>query len=147
MANVSITGNISEPKLEFVGPQSKARLTFSVAENHSRYDKDKNEWITTGTTWYRVTIWDEFAENVANVLAKGDRVIIEGRSYTRSYEKDSEERTSFELHVNNIGKAIPKRAPQAQQATGYAPQTSSQPDPWNGSGGGWDVGHHDRPAF
>lgn len=146
MANISITGNISEPNLEFGGPQNKARLTFSVAENHSRFDKDKNEWVQTGTTWYRVTLWEEFAENVADVLNKGDRVVIEGRSYTRSYQKDGEERTSFELHVNNIGKAIPKRAPQGQAAP---QQNTGQPDVWNGqgagAGGGWDSGQTGSP--
>lgn len=128
MANTTITGNISEPKLEFGGPQNKARLTFSIAENHARFDKEQQEWKQIGTTWYRVTMWEQYAEMAAELLQKGDRVIAEGRSETRAYTTtDGTEGSSFELHVNNIGKVIPKRAPRPQSAP--QPQQPAA-DPW-----------------
>lgn len=139
MADTSVTGNISEPQLSYT-QNGKATLKFSLAEDHSRFDKQANEYKQIGTTWYRVTLWEEFAESAAEYLHKGDRVIMEGRTETRAYiTQDGTEGSSFDFHVKNIGKAIPKRAPQSQQQ----PQAQqSQPDAWGQpqpAQGGWDT--------
>lgn len=129
MSDVTVTGNIGEPGLKFT-PSGKAVLEFSLAENHRKKDQ-QGEWGDDGTTWRRVSIWEKKAEALADVLKKGDRVIVTGQERIREWEgKDGNKGQSLELNARDVG-IIPKSqssgpAPQAQQA-----QQSQQS--WGGS--------------
>lgn len=137
---ITVTGNIGEPELKFT-PSGKAVLNLSLADNHHRR-KDDGSYEQTGTTWYRISLWDGHAQNAAEQLTKGARVIVTGRVETRPFkDREGNERESLEIRVQDIGPAISKReqdgAPQpAQQAQPWGQQS----DTWGGQpaqSGGW----------
>jgi single-strand DNA-binding protein len=117
MSDITTVGNVGEPVLKFT-PQGKPVLEFSLAENHSKKNA-QGGWDEDGTTWRRVTIWDKKAETLAEVLKKGDRVIVNGSERLREYTaKDGTQGKSLEINARDIG--IIPRAPQngTQQASG-----------------------------
>ena len=146
---ITVVGNISEPDFRFT-PSGKPVLNMSLADNHSRFDKQKNEWEQTGTSWYRLTLWDAHAQNGADALKKGDHVIVTGRAETRTFtDKDGQERESREIQVHEIGKVISKRDTQQQQSQGSG-GSQAQSDPWAGQPqgqGGWDAPQGGSPPF
>ena len=150
---ITVTGNIGEPSLKFT-QAGKPVLNLSLADNHSRKNQS-GEWEQTGTTWYRLSLWDAHAQNAADILQKGDRVMVTGRVETRTYtDRDGQERESLEIQVQEIGKTISKRDAQQSQPSGNSGQSGgfggsagqgwgSQPSGggWGGTGaqGGWDT--------
>ena len=122
MSDITVAGNIGEPSLKFT-PSGKPVLEFSLAENHSKKNA-QGGWDEDGTTWRRVSIWDKKAEALAEVLKKGDRVLVTGQERLREYEaKDGTQGKSLEITAREVG-VIP-RAQAAQQ------QPAS--DPWGGN--------------
>lgn len=123
MANITIRGNIGgEPELRFT-PGGKAVLNFTVADNLSKRNAS-GEWENISTTWWRVQVWEKDAENLAETLSKGDRVIVEGTVHSRDWEdKDGAKRTSFDVTGRTVG-IIPKGPGGAQRVTAPAG------DPW-----------------
>ena len=155
MSITTVIGRLtSDPELTF-SQQGKAQAKFSIAENHSRKNQQTGQWEEIGATFYRVTLWEHHAEQAAEQLRKGMRVIAHGRTVTRKYTtKDGTEGTSFELNVDDIGPAIDKYPPKGQQQAaqqnnaGWGAQPPAQ-DPWGAGqpqGGGWDA-PTDKPAF
>ena len=101
MANevtLTIIGNLTnDPELRFT-PSGSAVANFSIASTPRTFDKNSNEWVDGETLFLRASIWREAAENVAETLTKGMRVIASGRLKSRSYEtKEGEKRTVIEL--------------------------------------------------
>lgn len=151
----SVVGNLTnDPDLQF-GQSGKARATFGIAVNHSQKDQ-QGQWQQTGTTFYRVTLWEHLAEQAAEHLRKGQRVIARGRIETRSFtNKDGQEGTSLELRVDDIGPALAKYPPrdQSQSNFGNPGQQNPSSDPWGGQpqsqqSGGWGTGaQQDEPPF
>ena len=144
MANVSFKGAVGKVHgLHLPQDQGgKSRFAFSVAENHSRFDKQQNQWIDTGVTWFNVTVFGKDAENLADVIKEGAKqiVTVQGRQSTRAYTtKEGEERTSLDVIADAVGLVHIMRqqgstpTTQPQQSTpqqwGQAP---AQPDPWGG---------------
>lgn len=136
MANISFGGNVGgDPELRFL-PQGDPVLGFSVAENHSRKDKQTGQWETTGTTWRRVSVWGQKAEALAESLRKGDRVLVVGREETQEYEKDGQTRSSLKVTADHVALVPSQNAPQG----GYQPpggtrgrsrdSSPSKGDPW-----------------
>jgi len=127
MSDITAVGNVGEPALKFT-PQGKPVLEFSLAENHSKKNA-QGGWDEDGTTWRRVTIWDKKAETLAEVLKKGDRVIVTGSERLREYTaKDGTQGRSLEVNARDIGiipRAQQQGGGQAQQASGgwSAPDT------------------------
>jgi single-strand DNA-binding protein len=110
MANettLNITGNLtSDPELRFT-PSGSAVANFTIASTPRTFDKASNEWKDGETLFLRCSVWREAAENVAESLTKGMRVLIEGRLKSRSYEtKEGEKRTVIELEVDEIGPSL-----------------------------------------
>ena len=102
MSDITTVGNVGEPSLKFT-PQGKPVLEFSLAENHSKKNQ-QGGWDEDGTTWRRVTIWDKKAEALAEVLKKGDRVIVTGSERLREYTaKDGTQGRSLEVTARDIG--------------------------------------------
>jgi single-strand DNA-binding protein len=109
MSDITTVGNVGEPTMKFTSG-GKPVLEFSLAENHSKKNQ-QGGWDEDGTTWRRVTIWDKKAETLAEVLKKGDRVIVTGSERLREYTaKDGTQGKSLEVTARDIG--IIPRAPQ-----------------------------------
>lgn len=130
MANVSFHGNVGKVKEIQLGQDGKARLSFSVAEGHSRFNKQSNQWEDTGTTWRNVTMFGKRAEALAQVLREGakQKVVVMGREETRNYEHNGEQKSSLDCVADFVG-LLP--ATQAQQLMGNPPAAQAQG--WNGT--------------
>lgn len=103
--HITIIGNLTDaPELRFT-PSGAAVANFTVASTPRTFDKAANEWKDGETLFMRCSIWREAAENVAESLTRGTRVIVTGRLKSRSYEKDGEKRTVIELDVDEVGPA------------------------------------------
>lgn len=131
---VTVVGNLTaDPELRFT-PSGAAVANFTIANTPRTFDKNSNEWKDGDTLFMRCSIWREAAENVAESLTKGTRVIAQGRLVQRSYEtREGEKRTVVELQVEEIGPSLKNasaRVTRAQRAGGGAPQAAKADDPW-----------------
>lgn len=108
MAEVHFRGTITnDPALAFT-PQGTPSLKLRVAENHSFYDKDRQEWKQTGTTWRDLTFWGKKAEELDGAFRKQDWVAVSGKEESREWEtKTGEKRTSLGMRDPLVG-IIPK---------------------------------------
>ncbi|MEW1986581.1 single-stranded DNA-binding protein [Pseudarthrobacter oxydans] len=104
---ITVIGNLtSDPELRFTASGS-AVANFTVASTPRTFDRQSNEWKDGETLFLRASVWREAAENVAESLTKGMRVIVSGRLKSRSYEtKEGEKRTVIELEVDEIGPSL-----------------------------------------
>lgn len=104
---ITVVGNITaDPELRFT-PSGAAVANFTIASTPRAFDRESGEWKDQEALFLRCSIWREAAENVAESLTKGQRVIAQGRLKARSYEtKEGERRTSMELDVDEIGPSL-----------------------------------------
>jgi len=104
---ITVIGNLTgDPELRFT-PSGAAVANFTVASTPRTFDRQTNEWKDGDTLFLRCSIWREAAENVAESLTKGMRVIVQGRLVQRSYEtREGEKRTVVELQVDEIGPSL-----------------------------------------
>jgi len=141
MANettITVIGNLTnDPELRFT-PSGSAVANFTVASTPRTFDRTSNEWKDGETLFLRSSVWREAAENVAESLTKGMRVVAQGRLKSRSYEtKEGEKRTVIEFEIDEIGpsltyataKVARKEKGQAQRPAAYAGNAPQQ-DPW-----------------
>ncbi len=105
--NITVVGNLtSDPEVRFTN-SGLAVASFTVASSSRYMDKTTNEWKDGDPTYMRCNIWRQYAENVAESLTKGTRVIVTGRLKQRSYEtKEGEKRTVYEIEVDDVGPAL-----------------------------------------
>ena len=141
MANdvtICITGNLTaDPELRFA--QSGAAVAnFTIASTPRAFDKQSNEWKDGDTMFLNCSIWRQAAENVAESLTKGTRVIVQGRLKSRSYDdREGNKRTVFEVDVEEIGPSLARATAVVTRATGGGKPAPRQPagrppaaDPW-----------------
>jgi single-strand DNA-binding protein len=104
---ITVIGNLTgDPELRFT-PSGAAVANFTVASTPRQFDRQTNEWKDGDTLFLRCSIWREAAENVAESLTKGMRVIASGRLVQRSYEtREGEKRTVYELQVDEVGPSL-----------------------------------------
>jgi len=104
---ITVIGNLTgDPELRFT-PSGAAVANFTVASTPRQFDRQSNEFKDGDTLFMRCSIWREAAENVAESLTKGMRVIASGRLIQRSYEtREGEKRTVVELQVDEIGPSL-----------------------------------------
>ncbi|MFJ5862191.1 single-stranded DNA-binding protein [Pseudarthrobacter sp. NPDC092439] len=104
---ITVVGNLTnDPELRFT-PSGSAVANFTIASTPRTFDRQSNEWKDGETLFLRASVWREAAENVAESLTKGMRVIVTGRLKSRSYEtKEGEKRTVIELEVDEIGPSL-----------------------------------------
>ena len=104
---ITVIGNLTDdPELRFT-PSGAAVANFTVASTPRNFDRQKNEFVDGETLFLRCSVWREAAENVAESLQKGMRVIVQGRLKSRSYEtKEGERRTVTELDVDEVGPSL-----------------------------------------
>lgn len=105
--NLTVVGNLTaDPELRFT-PSGAAVANFTVASTPRQFDRQANEWQDQETLFMRCSVWREAAENVAESLSKGTRVIVQGRLKARSYEtREGDRRTSMELDVDEVGPSM-----------------------------------------
>lgn len=104
---ITIIGNLTaDPELRFT-PSGAAVANFTVASTPRTFDRQSNEWKDGETLFMRCSVWRDAAENVAESLQRGMRVIVAGRLKSRSYEtKEGEKRTVVEMDVDEIGPSL-----------------------------------------
>ena len=137
---ITIVGNlVDDPELRFT-PSGAAVAKFRVASTQRYLDKATNEWKDGDSLFLSCNVWRQTAENVAESLQRGMRVIIQGRLKQRSYEtKEGEKRTVFEIEVDEVG-------PSLRNATAKISKTSRAGGaPAGGGNGGANGGGNDDP--
>lgn len=104
---ITVVGNLTnDPELRFT-PGGDAVANFTIASTPRTFDRAANDWKDGETLFLRASVWKEAAENVAESLTKGMRVVAQGRLKSRSYEtKEGEKRTVMELEVDEIGPSL-----------------------------------------
>lgn len=127
---ITVIGNLTaDPELRFT-PAGAAVANFTVASTPRTFDRNSNEWKDGDALFMRCNIWREAAENVAESLTRGSRVIVSGRLKQRSYEtREGEKRTVVELEVDEIGPSLK-----------YATAKVNKANRGGGSGGGGNFG-------
>ncbi len=127
---ITVIGNLTaDPELRFT-PAGAAVANFTVASTPRVFDRNTNEWKDGEALFLRCNIWREAAENVAESLTRGSRVIVSGRLKQRSYEtREGEKRTVVELEVDEVG-------PSLRYATATVNKTTR-----GGGGGGFSGGN------
>jgi single-strand DNA-binding protein len=133
---ITVIGNLTaDPELRFT-PSGAAVANFTVASTPRTFDRQTNEWKDGEALFLRCNIWREAAENVAESLTRGARVIVSGRLKQRSFEtREGEKRTVVELEVDEIG-------PSLKYATAKVNKASRS----GGGGGGFGGGGGSRQA-
>ena len=156
---ITIIGNITgDPELRFT-PSGAAVANFTVASTPRAFDRQSNEWKDGETLFMRCSVWRDAAENVAESLNRGTRVIVSGRLKSRSYEtKEGEKRTVVEMEVDEVGPSLryaSAKVTKTQRGNGgggFGGQQGGsvggqQEDPWatgpgqGATGGGQPVGN------
>ena len=104
---ITLVGNlVADPELRFT-PSGQAVANFSVASTPRTFDRQANEWKDGETLFLRCSVWRQYAENVAESLTKGTRVVVTGRLKVRQYEtRDGGKGTSVECDVDEVGPAL-----------------------------------------
>ncbi|MFE9812350.1 single-stranded DNA-binding protein [Streptomyces sp. NPDC005548] len=165
---ITVVGNlVDDPELRFT-PAGAAVAKFRVASTPRTFDKQTNEWKDGETLFLPCSVWRQAAENAAETLQRGMRVIVQGRLKQRSYEdREGVKRTVFELDVEELGVSLKSATAKVtkasssgggQQAYQQARQRSSEEgrrDTWATSGaaaeqaqaGSWGGGGEDEPPF
>jgi single-strand DNA-binding protein len=137
---ITVVGNLTaDPELRFT-PSGAAVANFTVASTPRIYDRQSSEWKDGEALFLRCNIWREAAENVAESLTRGSRVIVTGRLKQRSFEtREGEKRTVFEVEVDEIG-------PSLRYATAKVNKASRSGGGGGGFGSGGGGGGGSRPA-
>ncbi len=169
---ITVVGNLTaDPELRFT-PSGAAVANFTVASTPRIFDRQSSEWKDGEALFLRCNIWREAAENVAESLTRGSRVIVTGRLKQRSYEtREGEKRTVVEVEVEEIGPSLKYATAKVNKASrgggsggfggggGGAPAGGvggggprgggeSQDDPWgNAPASGSFGGSDDEPPF
>ncbi len=133
---ITVVGNLTaDPELRFT-PSGAAVANFTVASTPRTFDRQTNDWKDQETLFLNCSVWRQAAENAAESLQRGMRVIVSGRLKARSYEtREGEKRTVFEIDVEEVG-------PSLKMATAKVTKTSRS---GGGQGGGFASGGSDDP--
>jgi single-strand DNA-binding protein len=133
---ITVIGNLTaDPELRFT-PSGAAVANFTIASTPRTFDRQSNEFKDGETLFLRSSVWREAAENVAETLTKGMRVIAQGRLKSRSFQtKEGENRTVMELEVDEIG-------PSLRYASAKVSRNAR-----GGNGGGFGGGNSNQGGF
>ncbi|AEM87059.1 single-stranded DNA-binding protein [Streptomyces violaceusniger] len=147
---ITLIGNlVDDPELRFT-PSGAAVAKFRVASTPRTFNKTTNAWEDGESLFLTCSVWRQAAEHVAESLARGMRVIVQGRLKQRSYEdREGVKRTVYELDVDEVGPSLRNATAKVTKATGNGSQQQGQADPWAGAkpaapngqaqGGGWST--------
>ncbi|MFJ7990276.1 single-stranded DNA-binding protein [Streptomyces sp. NPDC096351] len=167
---ITVVGNlVDDPELRFT-PAGAAVAKFRIASTPRVFDKQTNEWKDGDGLFLTCSVWRQAAENVAESLQRGMRVIVQGRLRQRSYEdREGVKRTVYELEVEEVGPSLKGATAKVTKSAGGGGRgaveearrgqgASSVADPWDAStpgtgggqssgGGSWGGGGQDEPPF
>ena len=150
---ITVIGNLTDdPELRFT-PSGAAVANFTVASTPRTFDRQTSEWKDGETLFLRCSVWRQAAENTAESLQKGMRVIVQGRLVSRSFEtREGDKRTVNELQVDEVGPSLTwatakvTRASRSGGGGGYGSSGGNSGggnsggapagDPWGSQGGG-----------
>lgn len=135
---ITVIGNLTaDPELRWT--QAGAPVAdFTVASTPRTFDRNAGEWRDGDTLFMRCSVWRETAENVAESLRKGMRVIVQGRLTQRSYDtQQGERRTVVELQVDEVGPSLRRARAQVTRAQAPAASASTASAPGSGGAAGW----------
>lgn len=126
---ITLVGNLTaDPELRFT-PAGAPVANFTVASTPRNFDRQTNEWKDGDAMFLNCSVWRQAAENVAETLTKGMRVIVQGRLKSRSFEtREGERRTVFEIDVDEVGPSLKYASAKVQKNSG------------GGGGGGYSGG-------
>ncbi len=150
---ITLVGNlVDDPELRFT-PSGQAVAKFRIASTPRYLDKATNEWKDGESLFLTCNVWRQAAENVAESLQRGMRVIVQGRLKQRSYEtKEGEKRTVFEVEVDEVGPSLRSASAKVTKASrggggggfgGGAPAD----DPWSTPAAAGGGNFSDEPPF
>jgi single-strand DNA-binding protein len=156
---LTVVGNLTaDPELRFT--QSGAAVTsFTVASTPRTFDRQSGEWKDGEALFLRCNVWRQVAENVAESLKRGNRVLVSGRLRQRQFEtKEGEKRSVVELEVDEIGpslryaQASVRKVDREGGNSGWGGQQSRQnqapaDDPWGSAPPATSAGYPDEPPF
>jgi single-strand DNA-binding protein len=163
---ITLVGNlVDDPELRFT-PSGAAVAKFRMASTPRYLDKQTNEWKDGESLFLSVNVWRQAAENVAESLQRGMRVIVQGRLKQRSYEtKEGEKRTVYEVEADEVGPSLRSASAKVTKTqrggSSFGASAGTDNDPWasaapaaapaqasGGGGGGWNTpGASDEPPF
>lgn len=105
--NITVVGNlVADPELRFT-PSGAAVANFRIASTPRRFDAESKQWVDGEALFLTCNVWRQAAENVAESLSKGMRVMVTGRLRQRSYEtREGEKRSVFEVEVDDVGPSL-----------------------------------------
>ncbi|MFE5079938.1 single-stranded DNA-binding protein [Streptomyces mirabilis] len=155
---ITIVGNlVDDPELRFT-PAGVAVAKFRIASTPRVFDKQTNEWKDGEALFLTCSVWRKAGENVAESLARGTRVIVQGRLKQRSYEdKEQVKRTVYEIDVDEVGPTLARATAKVTKnpaGGGQQQGAGTSSDPWGGAqpangqqqGGGWQATQQQPPA-
>lgn len=151
---ITVVGNLTaDPELRFT-PSGAPVANFTVASTPRTFDKNSNEWKDGDALFLNCAVWRQAAENVAESLTKGMRVIVQGRLRQRSYEtREGEKRTVFECEVEEIGPALKYATAKVTRSSGGSggnynsgPSAGGGGSSWSNSNADSGGGQNDRSA-
>jgi len=136
---ITLVGNlVADPDLRFTPANNTAVAKFKVASTSRTFDRQTQEWKEGDSLFITCSAWRGLAENVAESLTKGTRVVVTGRLRQRSFEgREGEKVTVLEMDVDEVG-------PSLRYATAKVTRASSSSS--NGGGGSWQGGASSAPA-
>ncbi|MBB0244180.1 single-stranded DNA-binding protein [Streptomyces alkaliphilus] len=138
---ITVVGNlVDDPELRFT-PSGAAVAKFRVASTPRIFDRQTSEWRDGESLFLTCSVWRQAAENVAESLTKGTRVIVQGRLKQRSYEdREGIKRTVFELEVDEVGPSLRNATTKVTKTSGRGGQGGGYGGGQGGGQGGWGAG-------
>lgn len=130
---VTVVGNLTaDPELRFT-PAGSAVANFTIASTPRQFDRESGTWRDGDAMFLRCSIWRQYAENVAESLVRGTRVVVHGRLRQRSYDtKEGEKRTVVELEVDEVAPSLryaTAAVKKLSRATGDEASSTWTPEP------------------
>lgn len=132
LPEITIAGTlVADPELRYT-PTGGVVASFTVAANDRRYDNTTGEWVDKGATFLRCSIWRQAAENLAESLTKGTRVLVTGVLRQRDWETpEGQKRTSFEVDATDVAASLKWATVKVTKATRTAASGPAPgDDPW-----------------
>ncbi|MFF4588469.1 single-stranded DNA-binding protein [Streptomyces sp. NPDC001388] len=140
---ITVVGNlVDDPELRFT-PSGAAVAKFRVASTPRTFDRQTNEWKDGESLFLTCSVWRQAAENVAESLQRGMRVVVQGRLKQRSYEdREGVKRTVFELDVEEVGPSLRNATAKVTKTSGGGGRGGQGGYGGGGgqAGGGWGGG-------
>ncbi|MFG2138746.1 single-stranded DNA-binding protein [Streptomyces sp. NPDC048650] len=143
---ITVVGNlVDDPELRFT-PSGAAVAKFRVASTPRTFDRQTNEWKDGESLFLTCSVWRQAAENVAESLTRGTRVVVQGRLKQRSYEdREGVKRTVYELDVDEVGASLKNATAKITKTSGRGGQGGGgfgggQQGGGQQGGGGWGGG-------